>query len=99
MTLFLHIQIVSMLFSTSAVVFHVLAAEHAKDKDKSKMDKYRHYARITTALSIFLLGAAYVLALNNLTRPSGHDVQLNAIHLMLILLPASIMEIYIATRE
>ncbi len=97
MTLFLHLQIVSMLFSTSAVVLHV-AAEHAKDKDKSKMYKYRNYARITTALSIFLLGAAYALAWKNLTRPSGHDVQLNAIHLLLILLPASIIEIYIATR-
>lgn len=90
-----------MLFSTSAVVFHILAAEHAKDKDKdkSKMDKYRLYARITTAISIFLLGAAYMLVLKNLTRPSGHDVTLNAIHLMFILLPASIIEIYLANRE
>ncbi len=96
MTLFLHIQIVSMLFSTSAVVFHILATKH---KDKLKMGKYRHYARITTAISIFLLGAAYMLALKNLTRPSGHDVTLNAIHLMFILLPASIMEIYLANRE
>ena len=89
-----------MVSSTTAVIFHILAARVAKgSKNKDKLAKYRQNARMLTTVSILLLGIAYVLAWNKITNPSKHDVKINAVHLMMILLPATLLELYIANRE
>jgi len=97
--LFLQFQIISMLLSTAAVIFHVIAARHVSKKDDTMLKNYRRYARTSTTVSIFFLGVAYILAWRNITTPSKHDVKINAVHLMMILFPATLLELYVSNKK
>jgi hypothetical protein len=96
MELFVYIQILSMACSTVAVFYHLKAANKSNSLRSTK--RYKKWARLFTAGSILLLGAAYSLAWADVTQPSKHDVKINTVHLMGVLFPITLLEILVATE-
>ena len=96
MELFVYIQILSMACSTVAVFNHLKAANKSNSLRSTK--RYKKWARLFTAGSILLLGAAYSLAWADVTQPSKHDVKINTVHLMGVLFPITLLEILVATE-
>ena len=96
MELFVYIQILSMACSTVAVFYHLKAANKSNSLRSTK--RYKKWARLFTAGSILLLGAAYSLAWADVTQPSKHDVKINTVHLMGVLFPITLLEIVVATE-
>jgi hypothetical protein len=96
MELFVYIQILSMACSTVAVFYHLKATNKSNSLRSTK--RYKKWARLFTAGSILLLGAAYSLAWADVTQPSKHDVKINTVHLMGVLFPITLLEILVATE-
>ena len=97
MRIITYTQIISILFSSIGLIFHLKAVLREKDSSK-KDEKDRKIARRSTLISILLLGITYGLILYNWDGyPSPkHEVQINFFHIMFILLPISVIELLAA---
>jgi cytochrome bd-type quinol oxidase subunit 2 len=92
-------QILSILCSSIGLIFHLKAV--LREKDSSEKDKKdRQIARRATLLSILFLGITYGLILYNWDGyPSPkHEVQINFFHIMIVLLPISVIELLVAQK-
>jgi cytochrome bd-type quinol oxidase subunit 2 len=90
-------QILSILCSSIGLIFHLKAV--LREKDSSEKDENdRKIARRSTLLSILFLGLTYGLILYNWDGyPSPkHEVQINFFHIMIVLLPITIIELLVA---
>lgn len=92
-------QILSILCSSTGLIFHLKAV--LREKDSSEKDENdRKIARRSTLLSILFLGLTYGLILYNWDGyPSPkHEVQINFFHIMIVLLPITIIELLVAHK-
>lgn len=90
-------QILSILCSSIGLIFHLKAVLREKDSyEKDEND--RKIARRSMLLSILLLGLTYGIILYNWDGyPSPkHEVQINFLHIMVILLPITVIELLVA---
>lgn len=90
-------QILSILCSSIGLIFHLKAV--LREKDSSEKDENdRKIARRSMLLSILLLGLTYGIILYNWDGyPSPkHEVQINFLHIMVILLPITVIELLVA---
>lgn len=92
-------QILSLLCSSIGLIFHLKAI--LREKDSSERDENdRKVARRSTLVSILFLGLTYGIILYNWEKYSSpkHDIQINFIHIMFILLPITVIELLVAHK-
>lgn len=92
-------QILSVLCSSIGLIFHLKVV--LREKDNSEKDENDiKIARRSTLLSILLLGLTYGIILYNWDGyPSPkHEVQINFFHIMVILLPITVIELLVAHK-
>lgn len=92
-------QILSLLCSSIGLIFHLKAI--LREKDSSERDENdRKVARRSILLSIILLGLTYGIILYNWDGyPSPkHEVQINFFHIMIVLLPITVIELLVAHK-
>jgi cytochrome bd-type quinol oxidase subunit 2 len=99
MRLVTYTQILSVLCSSVGLIFHLKAVLREKDSSE-KDEKDRQIARRSILLSIILLGLTYGIILYNWDGyPSPkHEVQINFFHIMIVLLPITVIELLVAHK-
>ena len=92
-------QILSVLCSSIGLMFHLKAVLREEDSSE-KDEKDRKVARVAMLLSILLLSLIYGIILYNWGTYSlpKHDVQINFFHIMVILLPITVIELLVAHK-
>ena len=99
MRLVTYTQILSILCSSIGLIFHLKAVLREEDSSE-KDEKDRKVARRATLLSILFLGLTYGLILYNWDGylSPKHEVQINFFHIMIVLLPITVIELLVAHK-
>jgi len=91
------LQILSIIFSTIGLIFH-LKAVLTEDQTHEEDEKDRKIARRSTILSILLLACTYATILYywGMYESPKHEVILSLVHVLFILFPITLVELLIA---